>query len=90
MSNIPTRRPKVVAWHSDGSRNHWGIAKRQMTLSLSGIAIHYIRELKTQNELHGLSEVIEILVRLAIREDWDLDAVRDQLLLENPTNTTEE
>ena len=61
-------------------RNHWKCLKAQKTLSLTTDCMELLREVQLNNAFNGESEVIEVLVRLAKREHWDLTAIRSQLL----------
>ena len=63
-----------------GPRSHWRCLKGQKTLSLTFDCMETLKTVQFDNAFNGESEVIEVLVRLAKRERWDLAAIRSQLL----------
>ena len=82
MMKLPTRKTTKTHPSNAGVRNHWKSFKAQKTLSMTTDAIGDLARLVQENGFSGESEVIEVLIRVALRESLDLDAIRAQLLAE--------
>ena len=79
---LPTRNTNPTHPGASGIRNHWQCFKAQKTLSMTTDAMNDLAKLVEENGFSGESEVIEVLIRVALQEALDLDAIRAELLKE--------